>query len=79
MNAVERRIIIFELTCPYDTNVNTAHNFKTNKYASLVNDVQIDGYNVDLTCGEISVRGQTSKANRARLKYFLLKSTGLRS
>ena len=79
MNAVEKKVIIFELTCPFDTNVNTAHDFKTNKYASLVNDLQMDGYNVDLYCVEISVRGQISKANRARLKSFLLKSTGLRS
>ena len=32
---------------------------------------------VDLFCVEISVRGQVTKANRARLKSFLLKTTGL--
>ena len=58
----------------------TANDFKMGKYASLtlVNDLQGDGYLVDLFCVEISVRGQISKANRARIKSFLLKSTGLR-
>ena len=37
-----------------------------------------DGYVVDLFCIEVSVRGQISKANRAWLKSFLLKTTGLR-
>ena len=74
----ERRVIIFELTCPFDSNIGTAHDFKMGKYASLVNDLQGDGYTVDLFCVEVSVRGQITKANRARLKYFLLKTTGLR-
>ena len=73
-----RKIFIFELTCPHDTNIVTAHYFKTGKYASLVNDLVALGFKVDLFCVEISVRGQVSKANRARLKSFLLKITGLR-
>ena len=71
-------MIIFELTCPFDSNVGMAHDFKMGKYASLVNDLRGDGYVVDLFCVEVSVRGQISKANRARLKSFLLKTTGLR-
>ena len=47
------------------------------KYASLVQDLHGDGYTVDLFCVEVSVRGQVTKANRARLKSFLLKTTGL--
>ena len=78
INSELRRVIIFELTCPFDSNVGTAHDFKMGKYASLVNDLQGDGYIVDLFCVEVSVRGQISKANRARIKSFLLKSTGLK-
>ena len=77
LNMEERRVVIFELTCPFDSNVNTAHDFKMGKYASLVNDLRGDGYVVDLFCVEVSVRGQISKANRARIKSFLLKTTGL--
>lgn len=75
VDAEQRRVIILELTCPFDSN---AHDFKMGKYASLVNDLRGDGYIVDLYCVEITVRGQISKANRARIKSFLLKSTGLR-
>ena len=78
INSELRRVIIFELTCPFDSNVGTAHDYKMGKYASLVNDLQGDGYIVDLFCVEVSVRGQISKANRARIKSFLLKSTGLK-
>ena len=78
VNSEQRRVIIFELTCPFDTNIDTAHDFKMGKYASLVGDLQGDGYLVDLFCVEVSVRGQISKANRARIKSFLLKSTGLK-
>ena len=74
----ERRVVIFELTCPFDSNISTAHEFKMGKYASLVQDLHGVGYVVDLFCVEISVRGQVSKANRARLKSFLLKITGLK-
>ena len=78
VDAEQRKVIILELTCPFDSNVDSAHDFKMGKYASLVNDLRGDGYIVDLYCVEITVRGQISKANRARLKSFLLKSTGLR-
>ena len=71
-------LVIFELTCPFDTNVISAHDFKMGKYAPLVNDLKSKGFLVDLFCVEVSVRGQISKANRARLKSFLLKTTGLR-
>ena len=78
LNRSNRKILIFELTCPHDLNIVTAHDFKTGKYAPPVNDLVALGYGVDLFCVEISVRGQVSKANRARLKSFLLKTTGLR-
>ena len=52
-----KKDIIFELTCPFDTNINTAHDFKTDKYASLGEDLRVDGYSVDLFCVEISVCG----------------------
>ena len=78
LNSELSKIIIFELTCPFDSNINTAHDFKVGKYASLVGDLQGDGFVVDLFCVEVSVRGQISKANRARIKSFLLKTTGLK-
>ena len=78
LNEEARDVIIFELTCPFDNNISTAHDFKTNKYSSLVTDLENLGFKVDLFCVEISVRGQVSKSNRARLKSFLFRSTGIR-
>ena len=64
-----RKLVIFELTCPWDTNVDRSHNFKEEKYAPLVSDLSrnftVFNYSV-----EISARGQITKANRSRLKCF---------
>ena len=73
VNSELRRAIVYKLTCPFDSNVGTVHDYKMGKHASVVNDIQGDGYIADLFCVEISVRGQISKANSARIK-----STGLK-
>ena len=72
-----RRIIIFELKCPFDSNIEKQHGYKMNKYAALVGDLSTS-FSVDLYCFEVSVRGQICRQNKARLKSFLLASTGLR-
>ena len=46
-----------------------------NKYAALVHDLQGMGYVVDLYCFEVSVRGQITKANKARLKSLIHRYT----
>ena len=70
-----RKVIIFELTVPWDANVVSSHDLKVRKYASLVNDLSVD-YDVEMFCFEVSVRGQVSKINKARLKSFLFMITG---
>ena len=70
LNRTDRRIIIFELTVPWDSNVENAHRLKMDKYAALVSDLEEGGYTVFLFFSEVSVRGQLMKANRARLKAF---------
>ena len=74
LNRADRRIIIFELTVPWDSNVENAHRMKMDKYAALVSDLEGNGYKVFLFCFEVSVRGQLTKANRARLKAFLYRA-----
>ena len=71
LNRTDRRIVIFELTVPWDSNVENAHRLKMDKYAALVSDLEEGGYTVFLFCFEVTVRGQLTKANRARLKAFL--------
>ena len=69
INESTRDVVIFELTCPWDGNIDRSHSFKEDKYAPLVADMS-RGFNVHLFSVEVSVRGQLSKANRSRLKAF---------
>ena len=73
LSRTDRRIVIFELTVPWDSNVSNAHQLKMNKYAALVDDLENAGYRVYLFCFEVTVRGQITKANKARLKSFLFR------
>ena len=69
INEPAREVIIFELTCPWDGNIDRSHSFKEDKYAPLVADLSRN-FKTDLFSVEVSVRGQLSKANRSRLKAF---------
>ena len=67
VNRQLKRFMVFELTCPWDSNIENAHSFKDTKYAPLVADLSND-YKVFHYSVEVSVRGQLTKSNRARLK-----------
>ena len=77
VNRSTRKVILFELTVPWDTNIESSHNLKVDKYAPLVNDLGRE-YRVESYCFEVSVRGQLTRANKARLKSFLLECTGMK-
>ena len=62
--------ILFELTCPWDGNVDRSHNYKEEKYAPLVADLS-RSYRTYHFSVEISVRGQVTGANKSRLKAFV--------
>ena len=64
-----REIVLLELTCPWDHNINRSHEYKQEKYAPLVADLSRH-FKVFHFSVEVSVRGQISKGNRARLKSF---------
>ena len=70
INRDSSKVILFELTVPWDMNINGSHDLKSRKYASLRGDLEHQF--------SVSIRGFVSKANKARLKSFLLNSTGLR-
>ena len=65
-------VFVFELTCPWDTNIARSHNFKSEKYAPLVADLSRT-HIVHFFSIEVSARGQVSKENCSRLKAFLFK------
>ena len=70
VDMIAREVVLLELTCPWDTNISRSHDFKQEKYAPLVADLSRD-FKVSHFSIEVSVRGQVSKGNRARLKAFI--------
>ena len=68
-----KKVILLELTVPWDMNIDSSHGIKSRKYASLIGDLERH-FSVEAYCFEVSVRGLVSKANKARLKSFLMHS-----
>ena len=70
VNKSARVVVLLELTCPWDSNIERSHSYKQEKYAPLIADLsQI--YKVFQFSVEVSVHGQISKGNRARIKSFV--------
>ena len=67
-----QEVIVFELTCPWDTNIARSHAFKSGKYSPLIADLS-QRFVVSFYSVEVSARGQVTKENQSRLKSFLLK------
>ena len=72
VSETSEEVLVFELTCPWDTNIVRSHSFKSEKYAPLIADLSRTRV-VSFFSIEISARGQISKDNRSRLKSFLFK------
>ncbi len=68
VNDTTKSITILELTVPFETNITKAREYKTNKYSSLVTDIESAGYKCNLICFEIGSRGLVSKSNKAQFK-----------
>ena len=67
----ERKLLIMELTVPFDLNIQKAHTYKCNKYASLVSDIERNNFTVTFLAIEIGSRGFISSENEGRLKKLL--------
>ena len=70
INKSSRQAVVFELTCPWDSNIIRSHNFKEEKYAPLVADLS-ERFRTYLFSVEVSVRGQVTAVNKKRLKAFV--------
>ena len=68
----KQKAIVFELTCPWDSNIQRSHIYKEGRYAPLVADLS-QRFKVYHFSVEVSVRGQISKENRAHLKEFVFR------
>ena len=69
----KRNIILFELSVPFELNIDSTHELKVNRYSKLVSDIESSGYTVDYYPVEIGSRGYISKDNEARLKSLFRK------
>ena len=72
ISSLSDEIIVFELTCPWDRNINLSHNHKSEKYAPLITDLSSTKV-VSFYPVEVSARGQVTKDNQSRLKSFVIK------
>ena len=66
-----KKLIIFELTVPFDLKIDDAHLRKCNKYNPLVSDIEKSGYEVSLVALEVGSRGYISGHNSKRIKDLL--------
>ena len=64
-------IKIIELTVPFETNFEKEHTFKTNKYATLIQDIKDKQISSELTCVEVGCRGYVSESNKIRITTIL--------
>ena len=78
VNEESREVVLFELTCPWERNIDRSHEYKENKYAPIVADMS-QNYRVFHFSVEISARGLITKQNKARLKSFALKCSDVGS
>ena len=69
-----KTILMIELTVPFETNIEDAHERKLQRYKDLTHDIRNNGYEVEYYAIEVGARGQITKDNKYRLKKFLKKT-----
>ena len=63
-----KRVILIELTCPCEENMESWHSIKLNKYSALVESILLNGWCVDLFAIEVGARGYCSRSATTCLK-----------
>ena len=66
-----KKILLVELTVPFETNVQDAHDRKCERYKDLLSDLRETEYSVFYEAIEIGARGHVSKENKTRLKIII--------
>ena len=67
----KKHIELLELTCSFETNIESANLRKTKSYNDLKSDLQSKGWNVALVPFEVGARGLITKRNRESLIQVL--------
>ena len=57
-----RKVILIELTCPCEENMESWHSTKINKYLALKTIIESNGWCVELFAVEVAARGYCSKS-----------------
>ena len=65
------KLLILELSVPFETNIQKIHEYKERKYAPLISDIESNGYTVQYFPIEVGSRGYISPDNTKRLKTIL--------
>ena len=78
VNEQSREVVLFELTCPWERNIDRSHEYKENKYAPIIADMSRE-YRVFNFSVEVAARGLITKQNKARLKSFALRCSNVSS
>ena len=78
VNEDSREVVLLELTCPWERNIDRSHEFKENKYAPIIADMSRE-FRVFSFSVEVAARGLITKQNKARLKSFALRCSNVSS
>ncbi len=70
VNSTTKSIVILELSVPFESNITKARGYKTDKYSSLVTDIESAGYKCNLICFEVGSRGLITNSNKAQFKQI---------
>ncbi len=73
VNSKDKYVTLFELSVPFESNIESTYVLKVNQYRQLIADIEEKGFKVDYYPVEIGTRGFISKNNDSRLKSFFKK------
>ena len=76
---VLRKVIIIELTCPCEENMESWRSTKINKYLALKTTIESNGWSVELFAVEVGARGYCSKSVLCCLKKLGFNNTLIRN
>ena len=62
----DKKLVIFELTVPFELNMINAHCRKSDKYVGLVPDIETSGYKCFLYVVEVGSQGYIDKQNEKK-------------
>ena len=68
VNSSSKTVSNQELNVPFETNLDNARQYKTNKCPNLVSDIQTIGYKCDLVCFKVGSLGLVSSGRKGQFK-----------